>query len=709
MTFVNLSLLGGTALIALPIVLHLIMRQKPKRLEFPALRFIQKRSDVNRRRLLLRHILLLLLRAAAIALLACALARPSIHFSGALGSQEAPVAAALVFDTAPRMEYRHENLSRLQSARELGLWLLAQLPSQSQIAVLDTRLGPGTFQVDRGAAKQRIERLQTVAHSQPLPRALDEALRLVGQSELERKEVYVFSDLARGAWPADSVEALQSRLKEVPHVGIYVIDVGVKQPVNYSLGELRLSGQVLSNRSSLRVETELSHTGPAGDRTVELYLLDNKGNDRKRSEQSYALDGDQSQQVEFHVGSLGIGTHQGFVRIVGQDGLACDDTRYFSVEVKPAWKVLVAAPDPPEQTALFLFQALAPTEYQRRGEARFDCHLIGLSELSRRPLDEYAAVCLLDPTPLEPAEWKKLADFAADGHGVAVFLGRNARPAESFNTPVAQDLLAGKLLRQARAPDGDVFLAPGDYQHPILSEFRRLAGAVPWQAFPVFRYWEIDAPRSGVGVVVPYSDRRPALLERPLGKGRALMMTTPVSDRPDRDPWNLLPVGQAWPFGILVHGMMLYLVGSGDQQLNYYAGQTAVLQLDPQQSRSTYQLFAPGEDGFPLSADLTRHLLVISATDQAGNYRVQAGGTTGVDRGFSVNLAPEQTELRRVAEEDLDKVFGPYDYRVARTRQQIERDFSEGRVGRELFSLLILMTALILAAEHFVANRFYRQ
>ena len=40
MTFVNLSLLAGSALIAVPIVLHMIMRRRPTLLEFPALRFI---------------------------------------------------------------------------------------------------------------------------------------------------------------------------------------------------------------------------------------------------------------------------------------------------------------------------------------------------------------------------------------------------------------------------------------------------------------------------------------------------------------------------------------------------------------------------------------------------------------------------------------------------------------------------------------------
>ncbi len=213
MTFLHASLLAGSALVAVPIILHLIMRKKPIRLEFPALRFIQKRHDANRRRLKLRHLLLLLLRAAIIALLAFALARPSVKLGTALGSQEAPVAAALVFDAAPRMEYRHENQPRLEAARDFGLWLLRQLPEQSEIAVLDTRLGsPAAFQPDRGAAKERITRLESVANSQPLPAAIDAAVKLLRQSSLERKEIYVFTNLSRGAWPAEQAAAFQQHI-----------------------------------------------------------------------------------------------------------------------------------------------------------------------------------------------------------------------------------------------------------------------------------------------------------------------------------------------------------------------------------------------------------------------------------------------------------------------------------------------------------------
>jgi hypothetical protein len=459
----------------------------------------------------------------------------------------------------------------------------------------------------------------------------------------------------------------------------------------------------------LTVETSVSCLGAAAPRVVELYLRDAQGKPQKRSEQSCEAAPGESRQIEFHLGGLEPGTHQGFVRLVGQDGLAADDVRYFTVVVKPAWRVLVAAPRPAQSYAVFFTQALAPTMARKLGQARFDCDVCDLGELAKRSLADYAAVCLLDPAPLDPTTWQKLASFAAEGHGVAVFLGRNAEPVDSFNSPQAQELLPGKLLRQARRPDGDLHLAPRDYQHPILAPLRDQASGIPWDASPVFRYWQLDKSPAGVGVVVPYNDGRPALLERTVGQGRALTMTTPVSDRATQNPWNLLPVGDgAWPFVALSHLMVTYLVGGGEQHANYLAGQTAVVPLGATNQRRDYLLSTPGKLSFPLVADLKRHEVAVTATDQVGNYRLQAGGSEGVDFGFSVNYAPDQTRLDRLSDRELAGLFGPTKYRLARTRAQIDRDVSVGRVGRELYPPLILVLALVLGLEMLVADRFYK-
>ena len=56
-----------------------------------------------------------------------------------------------------------------------------------------------------------------------------------------------------------------------------------------------------------------------------------------------------------------------------------------------------------------------------------------------------------------------------------------------------------------------------------------------------------------------------------------------------------------------------------------------------------------------------------------------------MDLGFSVNYAPDQTRLDRLNDQELAGLFGPVKFRLARTREQIDRDISVGRVGRELF------------------------
>lgn len=78
MSLINPAILYGLALAAIPILLHFLLRAKPKKLMFPALRLIELRRKQNVRRMRLRHIWLLLLRVLVILLIVLAIARPSL-------------------------------------------------------------------------------------------------------------------------------------------------------------------------------------------------------------------------------------------------------------------------------------------------------------------------------------------------------------------------------------------------------------------------------------------------------------------------------------------------------------------------------------------------------------------------------------------------------------------------------------------------------
>src|SRR5262249_51296381 len=132
---------------------------------------------------------------AAIMLLAALLVagRALAGRSPVLGDQEAPVAAAIVLDTSPRMQYRQENKTRLQAAQEIAQWLLKQLPAESELAVLDSRSASGSFAVDRAAAAKVVERLRSAGTPRPLVEVVQAAVQLVKQKSQLRKEVYVLS------------------------------------------------------------------------------------------------------------------------------------------------------------------------------------------------------------------------------------------------------------------------------------------------------------------------------------------------------------------------------------------------------------------------------------------------------------------------------------------------------------------------------------
>src|SRR5207302_969240 len=138
---------------------------------------------------------------------------------------------------------------------------------------------------------------------------------------------------------------------------------------------------------------------------------------------------------------------------------------------------------PADVSSRYLSEALAPLELRESGRASFRCDSLNQDRLASQDLTDYRAIALIDPAPLTPDVWKKLADYCANGGGLAIFLGSHAQPA-SFQDPAAVQVLGGKLTRQTRTA-GDIYLDPRSYDHPILAGIRQYSTSVPWDLFPV--------------------------------------------------------------------------------------------------------------------------------------------------------------------------------------------------------------------------------
>ena len=705
-SFLTPMLLAGTALVAVPVILHLVMRRKPVRHDFPALRFLRERAVANRRRLRLNHLLLLLLRMAALALVAGALARPTLRGAGWLAEGEGPVAAVLVFDTAPRMLLREGNRSRLDEAAEMARVLFAKLPPASTVAVLDTSGAAVAFSPTLAAAAARIERLAAATPGTTLAGAMSEGLRLLESATLPRREMYVFTDCSRGAWAGTAPLDIAG---SHPDVSVLYVDVGAEMRRNFAIDAVELGSEVISAGMPATVTVSASRAGPDANRAIAVEMLGPNGGYVRRAIKPVAWKEGAVTQVSFEVSGLEPGIRQGRVVIDGSDDLEADDVRFFTVEVGRPARVLVAAPAPPERAGRFVAQAIAPAALRKSGKSRFDVELVDVSKLDAASWDGVAGIVLVDPPPLQARTWDLLGQWVSGGRGLVVWLGPGAGDAARFNSDASERVLGGSIVRVWRSPDGGNFIAPAALEHPVLAAFRRVGDAVPWQDFPVERHWEF-VPAADADAAMPvatYRNGLPAILEHRIGAGAVITFTTPASQAAgDPDAWNTLATGfEPWPFVMLANESLRHAIDTADD-LNVVAGRPAVLHVQRRDLPAVFVRTPAGED-FPAAIDQARGTITVTATQLPGNYVVRAGGEAGgLATGFSANLDASATDSARLDDELVRTVLGPA-ARIARTERELVRDVNLERVGAELSGWLLLLAAAAVAADWAVANRFY--
>jgi len=419
MNFVHLSILAGLAAATIPVLLHLMGRREPQLVDFPALRFVRQSQLEESRSWQLRHFLLLILRLLLILVLVLALARPRVH-SAMMGSvlgvsglillaclasliaavarashrpvsvwgtillvalglwcsvaiwsyrawssgpalpnsdSNAPVAVALIIDTSPSMSYQSNNQTRLESAKEMASWLLDRLPDDSHIGIL-SGVPMHALSLNPRAAEGQLAVIQQTTEQVNLLSRLRTALDLVLADELERKEIYLITDMSSAAWGT-----LQGDLRDImqqsqDQVLIQVIDVGVEKPVNWQLGDPQVDFHTIPAGGDVvfRIPVVQASSGSVsgGACTVELWqeTIDprlpviSSGQLQLPESQVVArevveLTGDGATQIELTARNLTEGIHHFAIRMDKSDPLPIDNSRYVSITARRQQPTLI--------------------------------------------------------------------------------------------------------------------------------------------------------------------------------------------------------------------------------------------------------------------------------------------------------------------------------------------------------------------------------
>jgi hypothetical protein len=146
--------------------------------------------------------------------------------------------------------------------------------------------------------------------------------------------------------------------------------------------------------------------------------------------------------------------------------------------------------------------------------------------------------------------------------------------------------------------------------------------------------------------------------------------------------------------------------------LTYEAGQDVVLPIDPARRFKNYTIQGPDARSTDRqSPPATNDALVIVAPQQIGQWKVTASNEDGTraNLGFSVNPPLSETQFTPLVKRDLDALFAKAKYALARDRQSSEEVITTGRIGHEIFPWMMALILVLVTAENFLANRFYRE
>ncbi len=786
MTFAHVSLLAGMAFVSVPVMLHLLGRREPKRITFPALRFVRRTAVRAQRGWSIKRWLLLAIRMLLLMLAALSLAGPRVHSAmhatyvgiglvavlailatsaallsyasrhprsvwmsiavlalllwtgssvwfgyafvrgDAAPSQAAsgPICAALVIDTGPTMDYRHANASRMDVAKETARWLMDRMPSDSQIAVVTSSQGQ-RLHPSRVSANRQLENIKLEGRSSDLPGRIRAAIELVRSSKIERREVYVLTDLSANAWSATDASVVSEMLKPKPDqlpVLVQVIDLGTARRENWTLSGLKLSQDVVAPDGAVELKATVtaSPDTPAGQLAVEL-LVEKRDNRlpmirngevvlpkaEVKDRINVDLPSGGKADVRFSVRNIELGTTHALLRLSRPDPLSIDNELPVTIEAEASEKLLVLGDvdQAGENRASIAAKMLDPKLEQ--------VALHTYRDLMSLDLADFDAILMVEPPVLQEVVVSKIEAAVDSGKGLMLVLGRGAVNEDAWKDSATLRLLPGKVARLWRRPltDDSHYFVSIKPNHPVWNIFGQTATAVPWNSYPVFKYWMLENLAEDATVLVRFSSSgHPAVVEQPRGAGRILTVTTPMTDPdlPDSPPWNRLwASNDPWPnFGLLV-GAMRYLSQNGNAKRNFTIGTPPSIENPIDRYPTRYDLYVP--NGEVVRVQAQGNAIGYAYAQQLGTYRLRSVQADRLaSRGFSVQLDPRSVGLERIEPAKLDSILGSNQYFLVRDRDQLQNSIGQARYGKDLAPFLLVVLFLVVVAEQAMSYRFYQ-
>jgi hypothetical protein len=683
-----LFLLGLTAL-AVPVLVHLIQRERKTPIEFPSLMFVRRipYQSVKRRRI--SNWPLFLLRCAAVLLIVLAFSRPFLT--------QTPVQAAIALSSSRDVVIL---LDRSASMGYGDTWQRAQAEAIRVIDGLDGGDQATLVLFDRNAeenvrATGDAPRLRAAVEAATLSSgatryapALRLAQSLLSRSTLGRKEVVAISDMQRSGWERPEEIQFPEGTTFIP------VSVAPEDPANISVASVAFNRARFAAEERITVTAAVTNRGSDTATNVPV-VLEIDGIQTGRT--TATLPPGVATGVTFPTFTLTQPFTRGTVR-AGSDPLESDNAFQFVLSPSRPAPVLVVTRDGAAAIeSLYLSTGLAVGT-----PPAFQVETLPISKLTAPALTRASVVVLADvavPTP----KGAELRQFVERGGGLFVVGGTRVGSLDSEGT-----LMPGRFAAPRDATGGRFeTLGVIDFSHQALELFK-IPKSGDFSSVRFFRFRPIET-MPGDAVLARFADGAVAMAERQVGGGRVIAFGSTL----DGD-WNDLVLKPV--FVPLLHQIARYL-GRVEQEPEW---QTAGQVVDI--SQRVAALTAGGTDnrvsGAVVLSPSGRRITVgadgaASSVElgEQGFYEVrpQGGAASGRPFTLAVNLDPGESDLSAMdAQEFTAGATGRASLVAESSTITIVRP-EETERRQSIWWFLLLIGFVLLVAESVLANRLSQQ
>jgi hypothetical protein len=669
---------AGLLAIAIPVVIHMIHRERRETIAFPSLMFLRKIPYRSVRRQKIRHLLLLAVRCLAIAIVVAAFARPFLERKLAA----APAAGdgrevVVLIDRSYSMAHGGRWERALAAARTIA----SQIRAVDRISVVS--FGASASQiVEPTSSASRVEQVlgSVQPGSEPTRYAsgFRMAARIVAASDLPRREIVLISDFHKSGWSSNDDVSLPEG------VAVRTVDVSRRETEDVAVASVSVARAQAGERTRATVTARVTNLGPTA-RTVDATLeLAGRGVDTRRVTIPPRATG----QVVFGAAPVSDAAARGVVKIT-RDSQPSNDSFFFTVaEELGAAALIVEPPRPRTNLSLFVTRALSVAD-----DPPVRVTVKAIDAVTPTDLRGRSLIILNEASVPTGALGAQIRTAIARGAMLVIVPGETG--AIGAATPEWRAVLpAGVGPITDRGVGGR--WASVDFSNALFEPFR--ASRADFSSVSVSRYRTLTPVPDSSQIIARLDDGAPLLVERTLGEGRIMVWAGTLDPQ-----WNDLPFHPL--FVPLMHQVARRSLAG--REARSWVTAPHVLNLATEDREAIVE--SPSGQRVRVAPDSQRPSVELR---EQGFYEIRGGATAiGAGRPVAVNVDLTESDLSHMDPAELVAAVTARAERGASgaVRTPFEGTAQELERRQAIWWYLLLAALFLLAAETLISNRLSRR